>query len=300
MTQSVSSDRAQLGQLGPVLALRPSPRFQVESWTSAASPKKGFVAPLHTPPAAEPSAPRHLLSPPRSPQPQLVTLGTCESESWAGALARLCPALRGARSHLQQPPRCPLTPPGRSHTAFGVSRHRCTPPSSLAAAGGARCLLLCAVLVSQPAPCTVPPRSPPIWDATGCWRSLRISASSRGCPGNREVFLQPSRKCHCHDFQRRFLPGHTAAFLPLGPAAHGRTRSQSSASLPVCFFLLLQGPGSSPRCSWPRAGVWLLSWDAAGSCGAVSASAAAQGGGWWRRFLPSQGRLWELGLAKPF
>lgn len=207
--------------------------------------------------------------------------------------------LRGARSHLQQPPRCPLTPPGRSHTAFGVSRHRCTPPSSLAAAGGARCLLLCAVLVSQPAPCTVPPLSPPIWDATGCWRSLRISASSRGCPGNREVFLQPSRKCHCHDFQRRFLPGHTAAFLPLGPAAHGRTRSQSSASLPLCFFLLLQGPGSSPRCSWPRAGVWLLSWEAAGSCGAVSASAAAQGGG-VAAFPPLPGEAVGTGAREAF
>lgn len=70
MTQSVSSDRAQLGQLGPVLALRPSPRFQVESWTSAASPEKGFVSPpcthllllspLHPDIS---SAPRDLLSP---------------------------------------------------------------------------------------------------------------------------------------------------------------------------------------------------------------------------------------------
>lgn len=161
----------------------------------------------------------------------------------------------------QPPPAAPKVFPDTTrafpHSFWGVQAP--LHPSELSgcrrgreAAGGARCLLLCAVVVSQPAPRaagTVPPLSPPVWDATGCWRSLQIAGSSRGCPGNREAFLQPSRKCHCHDFQRRFLPGRGCIPAARPRSAEGRVPRALPLAPCACSSscraraLLLAAPG---------------------------------------------------------
>lgn len=139
---------------------------------------------------------------------------------------------------------------------------------------GAFCFVPCLSRGPHPAPsprCLHPFGTPP---AAG--GPCRLLAAPGAALGTGRLFCSPPGNAIAMTSSAASCPA-AAAFLPLGHAARGRTRSQSSASRPVCFFLLLQGPGSSPRCSWPRAGVWLLSWEAARSCGAVTASVAARG-----------------------
>lgn len=196
-------------------------------------------------------------------------------------------------SCLQGP--APLTPPGRSHAAFGVSGRCCAPVSSrpavgalrrpahgetgcgrgLEAAGDALCFLLCPVVIfTVRTPCCRD-RAPVVITRLGvAKRSARVpgGGGQPGAPrrphrlrevpadrwqlpelaGNREAFLQPSRKCHWNDFHGRFLPGRGRV-----PAARPRRLRKEDAFPEPCLsprllrFFFCRARAGFPPCS-PR------------------------------------------------